>query len=218
VIFRGRNRSDEPDEAAGPDGGADSPEAALPSDAIDDAFAADDALPDTGMPHDGYCIDCQYSLRGLTSNACPECGRPFNPDNPTSYLRTAEEPERRRIRRILAYAGRIALIVVFAIVARAAAFGLGVFAEEILATCCLGLVLYLVMFYSVIYAATRLLGAYHLFEILTASMTVSGSGSFAPPERTSTIPAASGNRRRNVRSSNSRTSASTSASGRLPHP
>lgn len=31
------------------------------------------------------CIDCAYDLRGLSRHACPECGRWFEPDDPTSY-------------------------------------------------------------------------------------------------------------------------------------
>jgi hypothetical protein len=27
----------------------------------------------------GLCIDCNYSLAGIDSTRCPECGRPFNP-------------------------------------------------------------------------------------------------------------------------------------------
>jgi len=27
------------------------------------------------------CIDCGYSLRGLITPRCPECGRAFDPDN-----------------------------------------------------------------------------------------------------------------------------------------
>ena len=33
---------------------------------------------DTQVANVGICIDCNYSLRGLNSNRCPECGRPFN--------------------------------------------------------------------------------------------------------------------------------------------
>ncbi len=31
------------------------------------------------------CLDCDYWLVGLTEHRCPECGRPFNPADPTSY-------------------------------------------------------------------------------------------------------------------------------------
>ena len=28
------------------------------------------------------CIECAHDLRGITTKTCPECGRPFNPDDP----------------------------------------------------------------------------------------------------------------------------------------
>src|SRR5438105_4974504 len=30
------------------------------------------------------CIGCNYSLRGLSSHRCPECGRGFDPNDPWS--------------------------------------------------------------------------------------------------------------------------------------
>lgn len=36
----------------------------------------------TGM----YCRQCGYALRGLSEPRCPECGRPYNPTDPKSYL------------------------------------------------------------------------------------------------------------------------------------
>lgn len=41
-----------------------------------------------------YCRDCGYVLNGLSENRCPECGRPFDPEDAKSYLR-----HRRRIGR-----------------------------------------------------------------------------------------------------------------------
>jgi hypothetical protein len=35
-----------------------------------------------------YCLGCYYDLRGLTESRCPECGRTFNPDRPSSFSRT----------------------------------------------------------------------------------------------------------------------------------
>jgi hypothetical protein len=32
-----------------------------------------------------YCTQCGYDLRGNTSNRCPECGRGFDPADPTTY-------------------------------------------------------------------------------------------------------------------------------------
>ena len=34
--------------------------------------------------HLGACWECGYSLRGLDSRRCPECGRPFDPADPTT--------------------------------------------------------------------------------------------------------------------------------------
>ncbi len=31
------------------------------------------------------CIQCRYRLDGLSENRCPECGIPFNPEDPTTY-------------------------------------------------------------------------------------------------------------------------------------
>ena len=33
-----------------------------------------------------YCKHCGYSLRGIDSNDCPECGESFDLDNPSTYL------------------------------------------------------------------------------------------------------------------------------------
>ncbi len=30
----------------------------------------------------GFCLGCDYPLNGLTTNRCPECGRPFDPADP----------------------------------------------------------------------------------------------------------------------------------------
>jgi hypothetical protein len=35
-------------------------------------------------PAVGLCWECGYSLRGLEANRCPECGRPFDPGDPTT--------------------------------------------------------------------------------------------------------------------------------------
>lgn len=48
------------------------------------------------LPESACCRDCDYLLRGLPSNVCPECGRDFDLDDPRSY---AVMPRRRRFRR-----------------------------------------------------------------------------------------------------------------------
>ena len=32
------------------------------------------------------CLGCGYILDGLPENRCPECGRPFDPGDPSTYL------------------------------------------------------------------------------------------------------------------------------------
>ena len=32
------------------------------------------------------CRSCQYSLEQLENPVCPECGLPFDPDDPSTYL------------------------------------------------------------------------------------------------------------------------------------
>lgn len=39
----------------------------------------------SSAPHK-RCLGCGYDLRGLPENRCPECGRPFDPDDPESYV------------------------------------------------------------------------------------------------------------------------------------
>ena len=42
--------------------------------------------PTTPEPiRDANCLGCDYNLRGLPSGTCPECGRPFTWDDPTTY-------------------------------------------------------------------------------------------------------------------------------------
>lgn len=39
---------------------------------------------DTPTPNK-RCLDCGYILGGLPENRCPECGRPFDPNDPQTY-------------------------------------------------------------------------------------------------------------------------------------
>jgi len=32
-----------------------------------------------------YCKSCKYQLIGITSRRCPECGRPFDPNDPSTF-------------------------------------------------------------------------------------------------------------------------------------
>lgn len=51
--------------------------------------------PQPKLPDTACCTQCGYLLRGLPENRCPECGRPFDPQDPWSY----ELPGRRKPRR-----------------------------------------------------------------------------------------------------------------------
>lgn len=38
-----------------------------------------------------FCLDCNYALDGLNSRHCPECGRPFDPNDRGSFHRALTE-------------------------------------------------------------------------------------------------------------------------------
>jgi hypothetical protein len=37
------------------------------------------------------CKTCHYSLDGLTEHRCPECGTPFDPNDPSTFAPSARE-------------------------------------------------------------------------------------------------------------------------------
>jgi hypothetical protein len=43
--------------------------------------------PDQTTSASMYCRQCGYQLAGLSQSRCPECGRPFDPRNPRTFLR-----------------------------------------------------------------------------------------------------------------------------------
>jgi len=47
------------------------------------------------------CRKCHYRLAGLTHGRCPECGREFDPDDPSSFL-TAASNRSGRLSRVFA--------------------------------------------------------------------------------------------------------------------
>lgn len=54
---------------------------------------------DQHLQHGMYCLGCGYSLRKLTASRCPECGLPFDRNDPKSYEWLANCPpfSRRRL-------------------------------------------------------------------------------------------------------------------------
>ena len=41
-----------------------------------------------------WCIDCEYKLVGVPDSRCPECGRAFDPDDPSTYRTTIVQHRR----------------------------------------------------------------------------------------------------------------------------
>lgn len=56
-----------------------------------------------------FCRACDYELRGLVTPRCPECGRPFNPANPRTYLSRPLGHRRRQALRAAKLALRIVI-------------------------------------------------------------------------------------------------------------
>ena len=44
-----------------------------------------------------YCLKCGYSLRHLNRSACPECGREFNTNDPSTYSDITLKSWRKRL-------------------------------------------------------------------------------------------------------------------------
>ncbi len=60
------------------------------------------------MSDSACCTGCGYRLRGLPAPLCPECGRSFDPADPTTYV---ADPTRRR-RRLWVKRGAVVLAIV----------------------------------------------------------------------------------------------------------
>lgn len=52
------------------------------------------------VPDTAQCQNCRYLLRGLPNPICPECGHPFDPEDPDSYHDPAR-PKRSLLRRLI---------------------------------------------------------------------------------------------------------------------
>jgi hypothetical protein len=59
-----------------------------------------------------HCRACNFDLKGLTSNACPECGRTFDPGDPESFAVRPRSWFGRNLGRILLAFGSLFLIAV----------------------------------------------------------------------------------------------------------
>ena len=58
-----------------------------------------------------HCIHCDYLLKNLTVNRCPECGRVFDPTNPETYRPFDSELRSKRIKSEIKTAIFIAVII-----------------------------------------------------------------------------------------------------------
>ncbi len=54
--------------------------------------------------HEPRCLDCAYSLKGLESMRCPECGRGFDPADAATYSAQTLDSRRLLVRAILGFA------------------------------------------------------------------------------------------------------------------
>ena len=44
-----------------------------------------------------WCMQCSYPLNAVTDNKCPECGKPFDPDDRSTFVTDLEEHKIRKI-------------------------------------------------------------------------------------------------------------------------
>jgi predicted RNA-binding Zn-ribbon protein involved in translation (DUF1610 family) len=68
---------------------------------------------DLNMPEQARCLGCGYSLRGLETPVCPECGREFDPqDTRTFDANPARRQRKKWIKRLALVLGGIALVYI----------------------------------------------------------------------------------------------------------
>lgn len=63
-----------------------------------------------------FCLKCGYSLRGQQEERCPECGTPYDSDDPRTYL-TSDQLRSRRYRPILRVGVAVVVLVGLGVVA-----------------------------------------------------------------------------------------------------
>ena len=84
-----------------------------PTEEID--FAQNPPVPQASAPPTPTCLTCGYLLHGLPDAVCPECGRPFDPADPTTFNPDPMKNRRsRRINRLAVAVAMLLLIVGFA--------------------------------------------------------------------------------------------------------
>lgn len=57
-----------------------------------------------------FCRRCQYNLHGLTTQACPECGLAFDPQNPRTYLKSEHTRLPCEVRFVLVWQSGVLLV------------------------------------------------------------------------------------------------------------
>ena len=62
-------------------------------------MTAAEAKPEPPPPM--HCVGCSYELVGLEAGACPECGRDFDPADPSTFTAAPRVRLRQRLRRVL---------------------------------------------------------------------------------------------------------------------
>ena len=99
---------------------------------------ADDVTFDTQLEDAPRCLDCAYCLIGLTQPRCPECGRPFDLTDPSTYSTKPPFVRWRLWLPGLLLAVGLGLVVFLVIIVSGLRIG---FAATLAAPVCIGIVL-----------------------------------------------------------------------------
>ena len=62
-----------------------------------------------------HCIDCDYALKKLKANRCPECGRAFDPADPATYRPVSSDHRKAYIISEIKTAGFIFVLLLIAV-------------------------------------------------------------------------------------------------------